>query len=244
MRIALKFKVDSELTLPKSYQHHVQGFIYNLIKGTDFSDFLHNEGYGEERKFKLFTFSLLKGPYTYNSSNHTVTFKDFFYIEITSVVEAFIEHITMALLKEPHQKLNGCLITLDEYRYKTKKITSSQIKIEMMSPVTVYKTVDENGSQKTVYFKPEDTSFSEYIDANLKRKFASVYEGSMTPSVSIHPLEVKNKDKLVIKYKNQVIIAYKGKYLLKGHPEFLDFLFRTGLGSKNSMGFGMFRLIK
>lgn len=244
MRITLKFKVGSPLTLPKSYQRLVQGFLYGQIRGSEFSKFLHNEGFGEERKFKLFTFSLLKGPYTYNPEDHTVTFTDHFYLEVASVVEDFIHHLTGSLLDGKALSLNGTPIELQEYHYQTEQIESDAITVEMVSPVTVYKTTEEKGKNKTHYFDPNDEDFALYVNQNFQRKFQSVYSVQKTPSIKIRPIDVKPEDKLVMKYRNQVIIAYKGTYRLEGHPDFLDFLYRTGLGSKNSMGFGMFRVIK
>ncbi len=242
MRITLKFKVRKPLTLPKSYQRFVQGFIYEQIKGTAFSNFLHNEGFGEERKFKLFTFSLLKGPYSYNQKNHTVTFDDYFYLEIASVVEAFIHQLTEALLDADSLTLNETPIELQKYHYQAKQIKCDTLTIEMVSPITVYKTINENGKNKTHYFDPKDKDFALYVNQNFQRKFQSVYTVEKTPYITITPIEVNPEDKLVLKYKNQVIIAYKGVYHLKGNPDFLDFLYRTGLGSKNSMGFGMFKV--
>ncbi len=244
MRITLKFDVQNTLTLPKSYQRIVQGFIYEKIRGTAFSEFLHNEGFGDTRKFKLFTFSLLKGPYTYNPKNHTVTFSDYFYLEIASVVEDFIHQLTDAVVEEDSTSLNGCPIKLREYHYQSLQIYSDSIDIEMVSPITVYKTYQEDGRSKTMYFAPEEEAFAQYINENFQRKFQAVYSVKNTPSIRIQPINVNKKDKLVMKYKHHVVIAYKGQYRLQGHPDHLDFLYRTGLGSKNSMGFGMFRLLE
>ena len=35
-----------------------------------------------------------------------------------------------------------------------------------------------------------------------------------------------------------------GEYELIGEPKYLDFLYQTGLGSKNAQGFGMFEVEK
>ncbi len=244
MRIALKFKVKLPLTLPKSYQRILQGFIYEQISGTDFSEFLHNKGFGDARKFKLFTFSLLKGPYTYHATNHTVTFSDHFYIEVASVVNDFIHLLSKSLLDKNTLKINGTPIELVEYHYKTQEIAQDTVKIEMISPLTVYTTYTQGEKSKTQYFSPEDPKFAEEIDKNLKRKFQAIYSTKLTPTVSIEPVEVNQKNKLILRYKDHVIIGYTGTYILRGHRDHLDFLYRVGLGSKNSMGFGMFRVLK
>ena len=39
------------------------------------------------------------------------------------------------------------------------------------------------------------------------------------------------------------ISGWYGEYYLVGKRKYLDFLYQTGLGSKNSQGFGMFDVI-
>lgn len=241
MRIALKFRPEAPLVLPKSYQNKVQGFIYGLIKDKTFGNFLHEQGFGEERTFKLFTFSLLKGPYTYDDENHTVTYKEHFYLEISTLVDDLIHHLTKTLLGRGELRLAGIPLALEEYRIIDKEIKEASLLVEMMSPVCVYSTVHIDGRPRTHYYAPSDKNFQEQVRANFERKYRSAFREPPDNTIEIEPVEVEDKDKLVMKYRKQVIIAYKGKYRLRGKPEHLDFLYRTGLGSKNFMGFGMFR---
>ena len=41
-------------------------------------------------------------------------------------------------------------------------------------------------------------------------------------------------------YKTTRITGWHGRFRLSGSPEMLDLLFHSGLGAKNSQGFGMF----
>ena len=49
--------------------------------------------------------------------------------------------------------------------------------------------------------------------------------------------------KIVTRYKGSYINAWYGTFQLKGKRKYLDFLYQTGVGSKNSQGFGMFEII-
>ena len=51
---------------------------------------------------------------------------------------------------------------------------------------------------------------------------------------------ILEKDKYLTKYKGFFINGWKGIYQLSGERKYLDFLYQTGLGAKNSQGFGMF----
>ena len=51
------------------------------------------------------------------------------------------------------------------------------------------------------------------------------------------------KDKKIIIYKGTVIKAWMGSYVLESEPQILELSYYTGLGSKNSQGFGMWDLL-
>jgi CRISPR/Cas system endoribonuclease Cas6 (RAMP superfamily) len=55
MHLILELRSEKKIVLPVHYNHILQGFIYNTIN-SELADFLHREGYGEKRKFKLFAF--------------------------------------------------------------------------------------------------------------------------------------------------------------------------------------------
>ena len=57
------------------------------------------------------------------------------------------------------------------------------------------------------------------------------------------PVKVQDRDKCVTKYKGFYITGWCGEYVLKGERKYLDFLYQTGIGSKNAQGFGMFDIV-
>lgn len=46
------------------------------------------------------------------------------------------------------------------------------------------------------------------------------------------------------KYKGFYISGWLGEYELSGEAKYLDFLYQTGLGSKNAQGFGLFDVVE
>lgn len=214
-----------------------------MIEDRDFSNFLHNTGFGTTRKFKLFTFSLLKGAYEYLPTTHSVIFNNIFYLEISSIVDEFIYQITNHVLKNKKLELNGQKVNLLEYRYINKSITKSKVYIEMISPLTVYQTIKVGEKAKTIYYPPESTMFSQLVNDNFIRKFGSVYKTDQKPFITIKPVKIIKTDLIKSRFKSHIIICYKGIYQLSGQKEYLDFLYNTGIGAKNSMGYGMFKII-
>ena len=50
--------------------------------------------------------------------------------------------------------------------------------------------------------------------------------------------------KTVVSFKNILINSSIGEYILEGNSELLNILYKTGIGSRRSEGFGMFEVIK
>jgi len=49
--------------------------------------------------------------------------------------------------------------------------------------------------------------------------------------------------RVVTKYKDTWINGWKGMYRISGSSRALEFIYNTGLGSKNSQGFGLLEVI-
>lgn len=240
MQLHIKHKVSEPLVLPLSYHHIVQSVIFHALrKMPDYSEFLHDSGYTDNnRKFKLFTFGLLRGKYQIQGKNIV------FFDEVTFEIRS-IEPYMLKILKEVFEK-EGITYLKQHYadvtaQLKNDEIDSEEIVVRMCSPICVYSTDKENG--KTKYYHPTDKEFGRLINDNFKRKYES-YTGITAASGII--IEIKNlqsKDKYVTCYKGFYINAWLGTYVLKGKRKYLDFLYQTGLGSKNSQGFGMFEIL-
>lgn len=121
-------------------------------------------------------------------------------------------------------------------------IEEEDILVHMRTPICVYSTDKE--TKKTYFYKPDEAAFYQLLADNFVRKYRACYGIIPTEEVEIYPLEVSAKDKFVTKYKNIYISGWKGYYRIRGKRKYLDFLYQTGLGSKNSQGFGMFDVIE
>ena len=67
MHLRIEFENNGAAEFPIHYNHILQGFIYRTIDER-MAAFLHDMGYGNTRKFKLFTFSRLMGSYDIEST--------------------------------------------------------------------------------------------------------------------------------------------------------------------------------
>ena len=78
-------------------------------------------------------------------------------------------------------------------------------------------------------------------EKNLISKYEAFYGRKPGGAVSLEPIAVTPGDKCVTKYKGWYVTGYRGKYCLSAQPEVIDFAYHTGLGVKNSAGFGLFQ---
>ncbi len=240
MQIVLNFKCDNAV-LPIAHKYQVQGLIYSMLSSSRaYCDFIHNEGYAlGEKKFKLFTFGNLYGKYIIE--NKHIVFLNEFSLEIRSPNSEFINAIIQYASSNRQCVLCGNDIYLKNFFVKNKVIFENEIEIKTFSPITTYKTLD-NG--KTLYYPPNESEFYDSIIKNAVNKLLSYGISAGESDIELTPMcEFTEKNKTVTLYKDTYINAWSGKFVLKASPQILSFLYDTGLGSKNSQGFGMFEII-
>lgn len=246
MEFKLYFQSNGPLVLPLAYHHILQGFIYKrLSEYPEFSEFLHNQGYKREgQSFRLFVFSLLKGHFRIAGSN--IIFDNVIEWEIRSPLRLFCETFYRALEDDEVFELAGQKIFLLKYEIENTEIVDDELDIRMLSPVCVDLGVWEDGKSKTKYLDPMDPRFNYYLTKNFQRKFEAVTEESTDSGIFLLPPENFEllKNKYVTRFVDGIYVTgWKGQFKLKGSPNNLKFLYDTGLGARNSQGFGMFQII-
>lgn len=237
----LKITLSGEnISLPLAYSSTIQGFIYNsLTEDSSFAHNLHENGYSfNKRKFKLFTFGEPRG--NYNIVEKQLIYRDKLHLEIRSADDYMMQLMYSYFLKKNRVILGDNEVTIDNVTINNKMIFSDQIKVKTLSPITVYTTED---SGHTTYFSPEDEKFYEAVTGNARKKWESYTNDNSRFDFSIMPSENKWSVKRMTRFKDTFITAWHSEFYLKGNIEILNFLYSTGLGSKNSQGFGMFEVI-
>ncbi|KYC61673.1 MAG: CRISPR-associated endoribonuclease Cas6 [Heyndrickxia faecalis] len=247
MKLIVTFSAnDNALKLPLNYQQMLQGFIYRNLLDPDFSRFLHNHGFlNGKRIFKLFVFSQLFGKYSLLKETKEIVFKGPVTWHVGSIVPEFIKGFGRSLLTSGHLELNGQEMKVEEVTYRQDTPESEKCRIRMLSPITVYSTYqNQNGKKITQYFDPKDPAFTYLVEENIKKKYAAFYQkDTQDLFFKIQPVRVTEKDKRITRYKGFIINGWGGIYVIEGSPNLLSFAESTGLGSKNSQGFGMFEVI-
>ncbi|MCL4384796.1 MAG: CRISPR-associated endoribonuclease Cas6 [Cyanobacteria bacterium] len=264
MRININFYCDNKFLLPIQYNHLVQSFIYNNIN-KKIANFLHEKGFElNKRNFKLFSFSRINGKIDVIKikQEYLLLIKNFFNFILSSPYEEFITSFALNLSENNKKLLLGenivqiySIDVLFEPEFK------ENMKIKMLSPITIYSTLnDAIGNKKTYYYNPWEKEFEILVKENLIKKmiafnnFNNLVDDINNPSMLknsdyfenknffIKPHKVMKKDEKIINYKDTIIKAWFGEYLISGDIDLIKISYYCGLGSKNSQGFGLYEI--
>ncbi|MGY4687489.1 CRISPR-associated protein [Petrotoga mexicana DSM 14811] len=248
MRLNVQFSLNS-LILPLNYNHIIQAFILDLIDNAEYRNFVHNEGFSyKKRKYKLFSFSRLNGKFSLNQKDKTIEFFDNVSLKISSHDKNLIQYCADSLLFKDDFELLGQKIHVEKLEYDDLEIKNDKIKVKTLSPITVYSTMEQNSSKKTVYFSPNDDNFSKLIRENLIKKYLAYYDSYLPKEISNDEFVIKEanqkRSKMIItKYKNFIIKGWHGTFVIQGNPTLLKIGYDSGFGAKNSQGFGLVEVI-
>ncbi|AMX84676.1 CRISPR-associated protein Cas6 [Geobacillus subterraneus] len=233
------------VSLPLHYQHLLQGLLYRSLESERFATFLHEIGFRhEKRSFKLFTFSRLVGRHEVDRGKKTIRFLDDFQWHIDTILPDLTEQLGQQLLLRREIWLYDQPVEVQSVKMDKVEIAQNTIEVAMLSPLTVYSTYETiDGKKKTHFFGPDDDVFPHLVELNFRHKYEAYYGVEPAERLVIQPVHVHHRHRVVTRFKDMYITGWLGHYRLSSSPEQLTFLYHVGLGSRNSQGFGMFRLI-
>lgn len=237
MQIKIHIHSDKELTLPLGHHHIQQAVVYSLLSDGDGNAALHDTGYSYgQRQYKLFTFGPLYGKHTIRDGR--ITYQEDFSFETRFLNSENTDNI-LKNIKEKGVRFGDHVYHDVEAEVEDTIIQDERIVVKMLSPICVYTTNPE--TKHTSFITPYQDAFSDAIIQNFARKYTAAF-GKLPPQgMLFNPCKVGNK--YLTRYKSLIIEAYWGIYLIAGDPFSLTFLYNTGVGAKNSQGFGMFEVI-
>lgn len=245
MRIKLKLNSQRNIVLKTGYAVSMQAVIYSLFNKSS-ADWLHENGFIlRNRSFKLFCFSdiLEKGKYNSNTREFIYPSQISFYI--SSPINWILEQIAQNSIKN-EIKLGNNSVQLSSIEIEPiKKINEVRTRINTLTPIEVHSTLEKkDGTKKTYYYSPMENEFSEFINNNLKKKWELCFKEKCDGNIKIYPVNPKYNKEKIRKFKGTIIKGWSGHFYLEGDSELIQLAFDTGLGSRNSAGFGMINIVE
>ena len=232
MQISLKLSPDKPLVIPFNYLYQLQSAVYAMLGEVYESDFWHDGGFGDIAKYKGFCFSGLKGRYQADKMNKKIVFEDTIRFEVRSAVFEFIDAFQRAVEIHPYIKLFDTRLNVVGAFLGNQHLKDGITALRAVTPIVIHSTESDG---HTVYYSPDNEEFFTRICLNAEAKFRAIYGYDCDP-VLIRPAgEMK---KVVTKYKNTWITGYQGPIEINTDYKTAEFIYNTGLGEKNSEGFG------
>jgi CRISPR-associated endoribonuclease Cas6 len=157
MRLTVTIKpINDFVILPLHYQYLLQGLLYHSLKNKSFASFLHEIGFQKgKRTYKLFTFSRLFGQHKIQFNTKTILFYDKISWYVSTVLPELTQQLGEYFLLQKEVYLGDQLVELQSVKMEECEVKSSEIEIEMLSPLTVYSTYEMvDGTKKTQFFHP------------------------------------------------------------------------------------------
>jgi CRISPR-associated endoribonuclease Cas6 len=145
-----------------------------------------------------------------------------------------------SFIKKREFDLDGNKLVLNSVEAINPEVSGEKVVLRCLSPITAYRT----NVKKYVYFKPNQREFYDVLKANLLRKYEIVYEKPYTGKLNIYPIEVRDTYRKKVVYQGKLLIeAWEGTYGMEAEKDMIKLALESGLGSRNSQGFGMVRLL-
>ncbi len=232
--IRFVFKPKSALVLPFAHFQVLQGLVYKMLsENPSLSEEVHNKKYDGTKPFKFFCFTDINGRYRING--RSLLYSDCFSWEIRSADLRIIDAIRSYVLHNRCLEIEHTQCEVVSLEVVEKHFFDNKLSVVMNTPAVVCET-DETGF--TVYHSPFEAGFTEKITSNIVNKYSAFYDESPENGIRISSVAPKEKNKCVTRYKNTIITAWYGEFVIEADSEVIEFVYHTGIGSKNSMGFG------
>lgn len=242
--------------LPQGYSPYVQGLINACIpENITWS----GEAGAQDAHFKLFTFSQLyarsveridiasrENQSGESHFQYQLAFSSPVWFYLSSPSREFVEALSQRLeqARDLHLERNAVESVHASAARVPDLSRHGQVTwhVRTISPMTVYQS-ENRDSNSAKYLAPSDPLFARTVLDNAMRKYyAWAQEKAPVQGFSIKCLD-RTPHLAVVNFKDTPVRGYTGRFLLTGDIRLLSFLYESGLGGKNSHGFGMFDII-
>lgn len=237
MRFKLYFTLENP-KIPIQYRKNLISFFKYSLSEYDNSYFkkFYNE---KDNIIKPYTFSIFFKQPKIEKDEIIIENKKFeLNISIEDYETALILYNSFNKQKFKSFSIKNNSWTLEKMEIlKEKQIKSENINIKFMSPLCAR----NRQNNKDYYYSFEHSEFEETVKINLREQLKI----SKIPTELIDNFKIKpiNAKKVIIKFYEKQIECSTGIFNIQGDKELLTYLYKAGMGSKHSAGFGMFQII-
>ena len=237
--------------LPINYQEYLTAAIYGLLAASDadYARRLHDDGYADEegRRFKLFTFSWLRGSRRWVDGDTLRFAPGPLEWRISSPVEDFLTHLATGLLAAGAVRVGSATLPITQIETLPAPSVTETSAFTCLSPLVAALPLPDG---RTRYLRPCDgDAFADAIRRNLLRKHRLLHGNVPTDdrfALTFDPayLARTGGGTKLITFKNIQIVGAFAPFTVSGSVDLLRVGYEAGFGEKNAAGFGMVETTK
>ncbi len=257
MRFKITFnRTGKQRMLPMDYQYYLSAWIYKVIGQADpeFSDFLHSQGYlNGNKSFKLFSYSLLSfgKPVFWKEKSLFEIQENKLLLSVSFHLAETAEKFIIGLFNNQQvyvgDQFNGLDLVVTQVERLPEPVFKSTMSYRAVSPVVI--SLKDENSKYAQYLSPLNIEYPDLIRRNLLVKYCSI------PNITILPDHLNFQFKMKSESKSKLVtIKPYTKEQSKVRGFVFDFtltcpavihqlILSTGIGEKNSMGFGWVEVV-
>ncbi len=253
MRLFLELISLKKCIYDKMYFHKLQGFIYNVLRETEYG-VLHNKpGYKFFCFSNIFPINDMKPG---DSKNLIISSPDKIFIKLLK--EKLIEFIDS---KKP-LNIGEMQFEIKEIKKFSIKLNSSRIKLISATPIIIkipeknyekYKIPEKYRKKRYVYWRPQYdfNAFLKQLEENIFKKYKDFYKTEIKefPIFEGFKFNSPANPRVVIKGREYSLVGSYWEFYFSGlnhdkqKRKILEFAIDCGFGEKNAYGFGFINKI-
>lgn len=248
MRLLIRLRCIEDSKYEMQYHYHLQGFIYNLLKGSKY-DYVHDkEGY------KFFCFSNIFPAYDLKAGRQRT-------LIISCPDDEFIQYLYDVLTKPWNRTMavGSMKFRLMDLEKISTTVPNGHVRLITGTPViarirrTAFRErgVEPKGKYDVVYWRSDHPIdlFMTAITKNLLQKYGSFSEQQgreFPPTILFEKFMLKKQvsTKVEMKDRMQVVIGTLWELEISSSIDrgLVNFMLDSGIGERNSLGFGFLNL--
>ena len=257
----MRFKITLNRTgrqrmLPMDYQYYLSAWIYKVIGKADpeFSTFLHSEGYTlGNKRFKLFTYSPLNfgRPTLWKEKSLFEIHTDQLFLGVSFHLAEAAEKFIIGLFNNQQvyvgDQFNGLDLVVTQVERLPEPALNSTMSYRAVSPVVI--SMKNENSKYAQYLSPVATNYMDLLRQNLCNKYDSIPNVTPLPEALNFEFKMNSepKSKLVTVKpytpEQSKVRGFVFDFTLTCPVEIHQLIWTTGIGEKNSMGFGWVEIV-
>lgn len=238
MRIKIEFETRNEY-LPIDYRRKFLSYLKGAID--EYNHDLYESLYGERHISKAFCLSIYFSPKVIITKDQVMLHSKRIHATFATRDMLLGIHLVNALMARvnkwfPFADSGNELKAISIIKTEEVTITTNVVHFKILSPIVI-RDHDEKES-KDWYLTFEDDDFERVWKRNLATELQSVFRHDV--SGDIEALKIKSIDlrKTVVKNYSIYIACTIGSFVLEGETYLLDYLYKSGIGSRRAMSFG------